>query len=103
MSTSDPAASYARRTSRQRNQLAARYDREARMAVAAREAQQTAEARARHIKRAVLHIERLGIVALTGRTEARAVTREELAVCKEAVKDAWKVLRGEADFVTVLR
>lgn len=103
----DPAASWRRHTPRQAAQAAARFDREAREAIAAHAERATEEAIERAIHRALQLIEKLGVVVLTGTVSgkgtSRPVTREELAVCKDTVRDGWKTLKRYAgERVTVL-
>jgi len=103
----DPAASWRRYTPRQAARAAVRFDREAKAAIAAHKAQQLAGCTERAIARALLRVEGLGIVLLTGvvtgKSGARQATQEELACCKDSVKDGWKTLKRYAvDRVTVL-
>lgn len=96
------ASYWASRTPRQRAQAGARFDREARETLAAHREQQAAEARRKHVARALATVEKLGVALLTGKVGVRDLTREERSVCKDAVKDAWRALKGEADLVVVL-
>lgn len=102
------ASLYVRRTPRQRAQAAARYDREARETIAAYNARRTAEARAKHLARALSDIEALGPLLLRGVVRKagteRPLTREERRCCVEVIRDGWRVIKrnGSPDFVTVL-
>jgi hypothetical protein len=96
------ASYWANRTARQRSKAATRFDREARETIEAYKKRQAIDNRRKYVAGAVANIEQLGIALLTGKVGARDLTKEERAVCKDAVKDAWRTLKSETDFVTVL-
>jgi len=96
------ASYWIHRTPRQRARAEAQFDREARDTIRAYKEQKAAENRRKHVVRAIASAEKLGLVLLTGKVGARDVTKEERNACKDAVKDAWRALKSERDFVTVL-
>lgn len=103
MSAPDPASAWRSHTGRQARHAAARFDREARAAVTANRAKQTAQNVARHVVIARRYIDLMTRVALTGRTPTRAITREEHKAIKESLQSHWRTLRHYAgDIVTVL-
>lgn len=105
--SADLAASFRRFTPRQQARAAVRYGREARATLAAYEAERTADNRAKHVAIARRNVELLGGCLLTGRIRCkdgtrRLLTREQRAICTEAVRDGWRTLKRYADFVEVL-